>query len=105
MRLLSHGQVARGIFLDSDNFQDLSFWFGAVARQDGDARCAVHQRDPPQALVCRGGRQRACTASIQFLCPDFGHPSHTFIENCASVEGSSRWLRFGISLNMVQQTL
>ena len=33
VRLLTHGQVARGVFLDSDNLEDLSLLFGIVGEK------------------------------------------------------------------------
>ena len=107
VRLLSHGQVERGIFLDSDNLQDLSLLFGVVAEKT-ETLVVLCTREILHRPWCVGEMTTARLHSIDTILvifPDFGHPSHTFIEDYASVEGVQSLAPFGISLDMVQQTL
>ena len=102
VRLLGHAQVARGVFLDSDDLQDLSLLFGIVAEKT-ETLVVLCTREILYRPWCVGEMTTAHLHGIDTLLiifPDFEHPSRTFIEDYSSVEGvqslallasASRW--------------
>ena len=107
VRLLSREQVARDVFLDSDNLQDLSLLFGVVAEKT-ETLVVLCTREILRRPWCVGEMTTARLHSIDTILvifPQFEHPSRTFIEDYASVEGVQSLAPFGISVEMAQQTL
>ena len=107
VRLLSHGQVTRSVFLDSDNLQDLSLLFGAVAEKT-ETLVVLCTREILHRPWCVGEMTTARLHNIDTILvmfPDFENPSRTFIDNYTCVEGVQSLAPFGISLQMTQETL
>ena len=104
VRLTSHGQVARGVFLDSDNLQELSLLFGIVSEKT-ETVGVLCTREVLHRPCCVGEMTTARLHSIDTILvifPDFENP---FIDNFASVEGVHSLAPFGVSLELAQQTL
>ena len=107
VRLLGNGQVTRGVFLDSDNLQDLSLLFGIVGEKT-ETLVVLCTREILHRPWCVGEMTTARLHNIDTILvmfPDFEKPSRTFIDNYAGVEGVQSLAPFGISLQMTQETL
>ena len=100
MRLMSHGQVTRGVFLDSDNLEDLSLLFGIVGEKT-ETLVVLCTREILHRPWCVGEMTTARLRNVDTILvmfPDFQVPLHTFIEGCATVEGIRSLAPYGISL-------
>ena len=107
VRLLSHGQVERGVLLDSDDLQDLSCLFSIVAEKT-DTLVVLCTREVLHRPWCVGEMTTARLHSIDtvlIVFPDFENPSRSFIEDYGSIEGVQSLAPYGISLEMAQLTL
>ena len=107
VRLTSHGQVSRGVFLDSDNLQDLSLLF-AIVRDKTETLVVLCSREILCRPWCVGEMTTARLHNIDtilIMFPDFQDPSPSFIREYASVEGVQSLAPYGISLEMAQETL
>ena len=107
VRLVSNSQVARGVFLDSDNLEDLSLLFGIV-REKTETLVVLCTREILHRPWCVGEMTTARLHNVDTILvifSDFQSPSHTFIEGYASVEGMQSLAPYGISLEMAQETL
>lgn len=108
MRLKSHAQVKREVFLDSDNLQDLSVLFSIVGNRV-DTFVVLCSREILYRPWCVG---EMCTAdlhsinTILILFPEFQWPSPEFIADIGThVEGVESLAQYGISLAMARGTL
>ena len=107
MRLMSHRQVARDVFLDSDNLQDLSLLFGIVGEKT-ETLVVLCTKEILYRPWCVGEMTTARlhdVDTILVMFPDFENPSRTFIDNFEGVEGVQSLAPFGISIEMAKQTL
>ena len=107
MRLMSHAQVSRNVFLDSDNLQDLSLLF-AIVGEKTETLVVLCTKEILYRPWCVGEMTTARLHNIDTILvifPDFEDPTRTFIENFASVEGVQSLAPYGISFEMAQQTL
>ena len=107
VRLVKHGHVARGVFLDSDNLQDLSLLLGIVGEKT-ETLVVLCNRKIFLKPWCVGEMTTARLHNIDtvlIMFPDFQIPSNAFIENYVIVEGVESLAPYGTSLDMVQTTL
>ena len=108
MRFTCHQQVKRGVFLDSDNLQDLSMLFSIVAN-NVDTLVVLCTREILFRPWCVGEMTTARLHGIDtvmIIFPDFRCPSRAFIENYAThVEGVLSLAPYGISPDVARETL
>ena len=108
MRFTCHQQVKRGVFLDSDNLQDLSMLFSIVAN-NVDTLVVLCTREILFRPWCVGEMTTARLHGIDtvmIIFPDFQCPSRAFIENYAThVERVLSLAPYGISPDVARETL
>ena len=95
VRLVRSGQVSRGVFLDSDNLQDLSLLFGIVEERT-ETLVVLCSREILRRPWCVGEMTTARLHSADTMLvifPDFQAPSHTFIAAMGVSKELSRWRR------------
>ena len=99
--------VARDVFLDSDNLQDLSLPF-AIVSEKKETLVVLCSREILHRPWCVGEMTTARLHHIDTILvmfPDFQMPSRAFIEGYDGVEGAQSLAPYGIGLEMVQHTL